>query len=224
MEKRVQESWRTYRDPLVESDRRAQKAWQAIYHQPVTVPTLPDYLSPGMRLLLIGINPSVYSVQQGRYFARRTSRFWPAFSQSRLSAEARARLGRQELGPEDDAGLLAVGIGFTDVVKVPSSNAAQVTPAMFAEWSPRLMRRIESIRPRVAAFQGVMAYRAFARYALGELRPRSALGAQEARIGDTRLYVVPNPSPANAHVRPADQVAWYDRLADFLDAAERDAT
>jgi TDG/mug DNA glycosylase family protein len=185
--------------------------------------TLPDYLSPGMRLLLVGINPSVYSVQRGRYFARRTSRFWPAFSQSRLSAEARTRLGRDRLGPEDDERLLAVGIGFTDVVKVPSSNAAQVTPALFAEWAPRLLRRVESVGPRVAAFQGVMAYRAFARHALGEVRPLAVLGAQETRLGDTRLFVVPNPSPANAHVRPADQIAWYDRLADFLEAPQHDA-
>jgi TDG/mug DNA glycosylase family protein len=42
--------------------------------------TLPDYLAPGMRLLLVGINPSIYSVRQGQYFARKTSRFWPAFS------------------------------------------------------------------------------------------------------------------------------------------------
>jgi TDG/mug DNA glycosylase family protein len=30
--------------------------------------------------------------------------------------------------------------------------------------------------------------------------------------------VVPNPSPANAHFTLADQVTWYDRLAEFLDA------
>ena len=59
-------------------------------------------------------------------------------------------------------------------------------------------------------------YRAFARYALGEPKPAHGLGAQERRIGETRLFVVPNPSPANAHFRPEDQVAWYDRLADFL--------
>jgi TDG/mug DNA glycosylase family protein len=28
---------------------------------------------------------------------------------------------------------------------------------------------------------------------------------------------VPNPSPANAHFTPADQAAWYDRVADFLE-------
>jgi len=31
--------------------------------------------------------------------------------------------------------------------------------------------------------------------------------------------VVPNPSPANAHFTLTDQIAWYDRLADF--AGER---
>src|SRR5918998_1453687 len=164
--------------------------------------TLPDYVAPGMRLLLIGINPGLYSVKQGRYFARKTSRFWPAFSRSRLSAEARALLGRDVLGPEDDARLLEVGIGFTDVVKVPSANASQVTPALFAEWAPRLLTRIEQVQPRVAAFHGVTAVRAFARYALGEPKPLHGVGPQDRTIGETRLFVVPNPSPANAHFRP----------------------
>jgi len=179
--------------------------------------TLPDYLAPGMRLLLIGINPSVYSVQQGHYFARRINRFWPAFSQSRLSLEVRAALGRDDLGPADDARLLEFGIGFTDVVKVPSSNAAQITPALFAEWAPILRQRIEQVQPRVAAFQGITGYRAFERYGLGVPKSVAGLGAQATTIGQTRLFVIPNPSPANAHVRPADQVVWYDRLADFVD-------
>ena len=192
---------------------------------PETYPfeTLPDYVAPGMWLLLVGINPGLSSVRQGRYFARRTSRFWPAFSRSRLSAAARAAIGRNVLGPDDDARLLDVGIGFTDLVKVPSANASQVTPALFTEWAPRLLARIEQLQPRVAAFHGVTAYRAFARYAVGEPKPTHGLGAQERRIGETRLFIVPNPSPANAHFRPEDQVAWYDRLADFLDAAEGNA-
>jgi len=179
--------------------------------------TLPDYLAPGMRLLLVGINPSVFSARQGRYFARRTNRFWPAFSRSRLSLDVRVALGRDDLGPEDDDRLLEFGIGFTDVVKVPSANAAQVTPALFAEWAPRLRERIEQIQPHVAAFQGVTAYRAFERYALGVAKSAAGLGPQATVIGRTRLFVVPNPSPANAHVRPADQVAWYDRLAYIID-------
>ena len=61
----------------------------------------------------------------------------------------------------------------------------------------------------------------FARYALGEPKPLHGLGPQARRIGATRLFIVPNRSPANAHFRPEDQTAWYDRLADFLDALGR---
>ncbi len=88
--------------------------------------TLPDYLSPGLDLVFVGINPGLYSVEHGHYFARPTSRFWRAFSRSVLSAPIRAALGRAALGPEDDAGLLAFGIGFTDVVKVPSRSAGEL--------------------------------------------------------------------------------------------------
>jgi TDG/mug DNA glycosylase family protein len=185
---------------------------------PETYPfeTLPDYLRPGLRLILIGINPSPLSVQQGHYFFRRTNRFWPAFSRSRLSAELRALVGREDLGPEDDVRLLEVGIGFTDVVKFPTNNAAQVTPALYAEWAPRLRARIERFQPAVAAFHGVTGYRAFVQYGLGAGKSKAGLGVQEPRIGGTRLFVVPNPSPANFHVRPADQIVWYDRLADFI--------
>ncbi len=64
-------------------------------------------------------------------------------------------------------------------------------------------------------------YRAFARYALGARKPDFAFGPQPRRIGDTGLFVAPNPSPANAHFRPADQVTWYDRLADWLEGPDR---
>src|SRR5436190_21156590 len=100
--------------------------------------TLPDYLGPGLNLVLIGINPGLYSVERGQYFARSTSRFWPAFSASRLSERARERLGVGVLGPQHDRELLQFGIGFTDVVKRPSANAAGLTPHDFAEWAPRL--------------------------------------------------------------------------------------
>ena len=100
--------------------------------EPETYPfeTLPDYMAPGMDLVFVGINPSTLSVQEGHYFFRKTNRFWPAFSRSVLSVRARAGLGTETLGPEHDAALLAFGIGFTDVVKVPSNNAAQVVPAI----------------------------------------------------------------------------------------------
>jgi len=178
--------------------------------------TLPDYLARGMRLVFVGINPSVISVEQGHYFARKTNRFWPAFSASKLSEEAPRGLGVERREPEHDAALLAYGIGFTDVVKVPSSNASAVTPAQFREWAPRLVARLERYRPRVACFHGVMGFRPFVKYGLGRADIEVELGPQEIGLGETRLFVVPNPSPANAHFTPAEQAAWYDRLAEYV--------
>jgi TDG/mug DNA glycosylase family protein len=178
-------------------------------------PTLPDYLAPGLLVVFVGINPGTYSVARGHYFARSTSRFWPAFSRSRLSAPVRRALGVGALGPEHDATLLGFGIGFTDVVKRPTANAAGLTPRDYATWTPTLVRRLRRYRPRVACFHGLTAYRPFAALALGAAGA-PALGAQPARIGATRIFVVPNPSPANAHFTLADQTAWYDRLAAFV--------
>jgi len=178
--------------------------------------TLPDLLASGLRLVFIGINPSVYSAERGHYFARRTNRFWPGLSRSRLSAPVRTALGREWLGPEDDASLLRFGIGFTDCVKVPSPNASTLRPADYGEWTPRLLRQLACYEPVVACFQGVTGYRAFSLHALGEKADRIELGPQQRLIGRTRLYVVPSPSPANAHYRLEDQIAWYDRLADYL--------
>ncbi|HEX2986619.1 MAG TPA: mismatch-specific DNA-glycosylase [Chloroflexota bacterium] len=179
-------------------------------------PTLPDYLAPGLGLVLVGINPSIYAVQQGHYFARPSNRFWPALSRSRLSQSIRLALGRDRLAPADDGALLQFGIGFTDIVKVPSNSIAHLRPADYREWAPRLLRRLETYAPRLACFHGITGYRAFVQYGLGEVQSDWSLGLQSRRLGPTRVFVVPNPSGANAHFTLADQVAWYDSLATYL--------
>jgi len=180
--------------------------------------TLPDHLRPGLDLVFVGINPGLYSVQRGHYFARSTSRFWPAFSTSKLSERVRRALGTTTLRAEHDAELPCFGIGFTDVVKRPSANAADLNASDFEKWVPHLLDKLQRYQPHVACFHGLTAYRPFVKFALKSADPVPMLGRQRAAIGATRLYVVPNPSPANAHFTLADQTVWYDRLADFLAA------
>lgn len=179
-------------------------------------PTLPDLLAPGMHLVFVGINPSLYAVRVGHYFARPTNRFWPAFSASVLSVQVREELGVERLGAEMDRELPRYGIGFTDVVKIPSNTAAQIPPGAYREWTPRLVARLERMSPRLACFHGVTGYRPFLRYGLGIERKDVSLGAQPEVLGRTNLYVVPNPSPANAHFTMAEQTEWYDRVAEYL--------
>ena len=102
------------------------------------------------------------------------------------------------------------------MVKVPSANASTLRASDYAEWAPRLVERLAPIEPRVVCFHGAMAFGAFRRYGLGQPGAPVALGAQSLRVGAAAVFVVPNPSPANAHFTPADQAAWYDRLADCL--------
>ncbi len=183
---------------------------------------LPDYLRLDLRIVFIGINPSIYSVQRGHYFARRTNRFWPAFSSSRLSEPVRSALGRDSLGPEDDARLLEFGIGFTDVVKRASRNVSELERTDFQQAVPQLLHKLRAYRPGVAVFHGMMGYRPFVRYGLGIKEQPRELGLQPLSLAETKVFVVPSPSPANAHFTLEAQVGWYDRLAEFCEAALSD--
>lgn len=180
-------------------------------------PTLPDLLVPGLRVVFIGINPSRYSVERGHYFARPANRFWAALSASRLGESAQTGLGRQILSPEDDRALPAFGLGFTDIVKRPTASASELRAADFATGAPLLVARLATHAPHIACFQGATALRPFLRYALGVRATMLDFGLQPYSIGETALFLTPNPSPANATYRLADLIAWFDVLADELD-------
>ena len=175
------------------------------------VDTLPDLLRDRLDLVFVGINPSLYSVAQGHYFARKTNRFWPSLSRSVLSQSVRHALGVELLEPAHDRLLPAYGIGFTDVVKRPTANASELGREEFATGAASLLIKLQRHQPRVACFHGMMGYRPFASV-MGADVSGLELGVQPLLLGGTRVFVVPNPSPANAHFTPAQQTEWYDRL------------
>lgn len=177
--------------------------------------TLPDLLRDGLDVCFVGINPSLYSVEQGHYFARKTNRFWPAFSRSVLSAKARKALGLERLEPAHDALLLDHGFGFTDAVKRASARATDLSPQEFSDGVASLVDKIEHHKPKIACFHGIMAYRQVHRVLSGT-KDDPALGLQPLTIGGARIFLAPNPSPANAHFTPDDQMRWYDTLAKLL--------
>jgi double-stranded uracil-DNA glycosylase len=186
----------------------------AIVEEPAT---LPDLVRNNLDVIFVGINPSTYSVVQGHYFARKTNRFWPAFSQSVLSLSVRTALGIDRLEPHHDTLLQDHGFGFTDAVKRASPRATDISPKEFADGVADLLEKFKELQPKIACFHGIMAYRAVHRLLTGS-KDDPLLGVQPdlLNIGRTRLFLAPNPSPANAHFTPADQVAWYDRLAEVL--------
>jgi TDG/mug DNA glycosylase family protein len=169
----------------------------------VELPTLKDYLKEGLDIVLIGLNPSAYSARVGHYFANPRNRFWAALNRSDL-------VGR-DLSPEQDATLLDYGIGCTDVVKRPTPQASGLSAADFRKGVPVLQAKLVKYRPRIACFHGMMAYKAYLKYGEG-VDEKSALGLQERTIGTSRVFVTPNPSPANAQFSLDDLVYWYRQL------------
>ena len=167
--------------------------------------TLPDYLREGLDIVLIGLNPSAYSVREGHYFANPRNRFWVALSASGLAG--------REVVPVDDAGMLADGIGFTDVVKRATPQASGLTAADYRRDAPLLRDKLLGYAPTIACFHGLTAYRAYLRHAEG-LRNAGdiELGRQSYCIGESRVFVLPNPSPANARYSLEDLTEWYRRL------------
>ena len=165
--------------------------------------TLTDYLQEGLDIVFVGINPSSDSAKMGHYFANPRNRFWTALN--------RAGLVDWELSPEQDRALLDYRIGFTDVVKRPTPQASSLSAADFRHWAPVLKAKLIQYQPRIACFHGVTGYRAYLRYAEG-VNEKPILGLQERTIGHSRIFVVPNPSPANARFSLDDLVYWYRQL------------
>lgn len=86
------------------------------------VETLTDPLRPGLKSVVVGINPSPVSVAAGNYYQGQLGqRFYKRLHQAGV-------IDLNASGFEDDAAF-AAGSGFTDVVKRPTSRADGCDPA-----------------------------------------------------------------------------------------------
>jgi TDG/mug DNA glycosylase family protein len=160
-----------------------------------------DVIAPELRILFCGINPSLYSAATGHHFGRPGNRFWPAL--------AGAGLTDRQLLPAEQRELLQFGLGITNVVSRATATAAELETADYLKGGKRLRAKVERFRPRVLAVLGIGAYRtAFD-------RPDAAIGRQSDRLGETRIWVLPNPSGLNAHYQLDDLVAVFRRLRIF---------
>jgi TDG/mug DNA glycosylase family protein len=147
--------------------------------------TLPDIIGPGLRVLFCGINPSLYSAAIGHHFGRPGNRFWPALHAGRFTPRL--------FSTYEDASLLEMGYGLTNLVARATARADELSAEELQQGQRILQRKVKLHAPEWVAFLGVTAYRtAFE-------RPEAKLGPQEERIGETRLWVLPSPSGLNAH-------------------------
>ena len=168
--------------------------------------TLLDYLDYKLRLISIGCNPSPLSIKHQCYFANPRNRFWKALNGSGLINE--------ELVP--DAASMQIllkkhKIGFTDVVKRCTAGVSDLKAADYREDSPLLLEKLLKYQPDICWFHGKVAYKNFLKYTSGE-KDDIDWGLQAIKIGKSRVFVTPNPSPANAAYSLDNLIEWYGQL------------
>src|SRR5215467_7081013 len=165
--------------------------------------TVPDVIAPGLRVLFCGINPGLYTAAVGHHFARPGNRFWPALYNGGFTDRI--------LSPFDERELLKSGYGITNVVQRTTPTADELSREEIIAGGEQLRRKVLRYQPRVLAVLGMGAYRT----AFNEAK--AAIGRQEAQLGETILWVLPNPSGLNANYQAADLARLFRELKEFSD-------
>lgn len=141
-------------------------------------------IAPDLRVLFCGINPGLYSGAVGHHFARPGNRFWKVLH--------RAGFTDRELSPFEDRKLLGLGIGITNLVSRTTASASDLDTQELRRGAPRLERKVRRYQPAIVAFAGMGAYRvAFS-------RPRARIGRQAEALAGSVVWLLPNPSGAQA--------------------------
>jgi TDG/mug DNA glycosylase family protein len=159
---------------------------------------LPDVLAPGLRIVFCGINPGLRSAATGHHFANPRNDFWRLLADSRLTPRL--------LDPSEQWTMLGLGLGLTNAAHRTTRGSGDLRRGDFAGAAERLEGIARELAPKTIAFVGKAAYGG----AFGE---RAPLGLQGRRLAETRLFVLPSTSPANAAVPYAERLRWFRALA-----------
>ncbi len=158
---------------------------------------VPDILGPGLDVVFCGINPGFVSAAAAAHFANLRNDFWRLLQ----AAGFTSRLYE----PAEQFEVLKEGIGLTNAAPRTTRGSGDLRRVDFAGAAERLERLATELRPGWIAFVGKEAYR-------GAFNERPELGSQERRLDETRLFVLPSTSPANAAVPWDERLRWFREL------------
>lgn len=180
------------------------KPWKPTKEQllAATDKTVRDVIAPDLRVLFCGINPGLYTAAVGHHFARPGNRFWPAL----YAAGFTDRL----LSPFDERELLKNGYGITNVVSRTTATADLLTKEEILAGGERLRAKVLRYRPKILAILGLGAYRTAFN------QPKAIVGRQPNLIGNSILWVLPNPSGLNANYQPAALARLFRELKESV--------
>ena len=143
---------------------------------------LSDIGRPNLDLLICGYNPGARSAGEGHYFSNKGNRFWWILAETGLTPKM--------LEPSLDHTLPCYGIGLTDLLKQsihgsctgPTESDRERLRGVISDWNPALV-----------AFLGKNPARGFLK------RRRLPGGCLMENVGQSELFMVPDPSGGNGH-------------------------
>lgn len=108
--------------------------------------SIDDHLAENLKILFVGFNPSIRSSELGHHYANPNNRFWKILFEAGITS--------RKYEPIEDAKLLELGFGFTNIVERPTKAADEITKEEYKEGREILKRKIELYRPKIVCFVG----------------------------------------------------------------------
>ena len=159
-----------------------------------------------MRVLFVGINPGVRSAFTGHHFAGFSNRFWRLLYESGLVPD--------EVSYLDDDRLPGWGYGITNIIARATPGIDTLEPHEYVAGRKRVSAKVRRYRPELVAMVGVTVFRAMFPERKGPVAP----GLQPERIGESAVFVLPNPSGRNANFSWAEMLESFTALRRHLTA------
>jgi double-stranded uracil-DNA glycosylase len=155
-------------------------------------------------VLFVGINPGIRSSLTGHHFAGFSNRFWKLLFESRLVPE--------RITYQDDDRLPEWGYGVTNIVARPTPGIDTLKPEEYVAGRVKLRAKVRRHRPAVVAMVGVTVFRAM----FPERKGAVKLGLQPERLGESAVFVLPNPSGRNANYSYTEMLSAFRALKRYL--------
>jgi double-stranded uracil-DNA glycosylase len=112
-----------------------------------------DHIKENLKILFVGFNPSIRSSETGHHFANPNNRFWRILHDAGLTP--------RKFEAAEDAKLLDLGMGITNIVARPTKAADEITKEEYKEGKEILRNKIELLKPRIVCFVGKGVYQEY---------------------------------------------------------------
>lgn len=112
-----------------------------------------DHIKENLKILFVGFNPSIRSSETGHHFANPNNRFWRILHDAGLTP--------RKFEAAEDAKLLDLGMGITNIVARPTKAADEITKEEYKEGKEILRNKIELLKPRVVCYVGKGVYQEY---------------------------------------------------------------